>query len=152
MPAIGATKSQVFANLPTHHTDTQDEFAVLVVSADLESRRTVTNILQALSIQTDSCSTLTQAEEALSLLRPNLIFCDERLPDGTYSDLLEMKHTKKTPPPLVVLTRNGEWELYMDATRQGAFDVIRSPWCPTNIELSVIRALREEKHNPSATS
>jgi hypothetical protein len=35
----------------------------------------------------------------------------------------------------------------MDATRRGAFDVIRSPWCPTDIELSILRAAREEKQS-----
>jgi hypothetical protein len=36
--------------------------------------------------------------------------------------------------------------------RRGAFDVIRSPWCPTDIELCVIRAVREEKYNISKTT
>jgi hypothetical protein len=47
-----------------------------------------------------------------------------------------------------VLTRAGEWNLYMDTMRRGAFDVIRH-WCPTDIELCLIRAVREEKYNVS---
>jgi DNA-binding NtrC family response regulator len=143
--SISVNKSYAFENPLTHPATTLDHFTALVVSADLESRRAVTKILDALSIQTTSCSTLAQAQEALSRQPLNLIFCDERLPDGAYTDLLEVNHTRTIAPPLVVLTRTGEWELYMDATRHGAFDVIRSPWCPTNIELSVIRALKEEK-------
>jgi DNA-binding NtrC family response regulator len=123
----------------------------MVVSANLESRRAVSKILEALSVYVIPCSTLAQTEEVLSLQRPNLIFCDERLPDGGYENLLALKFSGDIPPPIVVLTRNGEWELYRDATRRGAFDVIRSPWCPTDIELSVIRGVREEKYKVAAT-
>ena len=83
-------------------------------------------MLEELSMQIISCSTLSQAEQVLSVQRPNLIFCDERLPDGSYIDLLQVNHSGRIPPPVVVLTRNGEWDLFMDATRRGAFDVIRS--------------------------
>jgi len=135
----------------TYESGLQAQVTILVVSANLESRRAVSRILEALSVQVIPCSTLDQAKQALSLQRPNLIFCDERLPDGDYADLLELELTGRITPPIVVLTRNGEWELYMHATRRGAFDVIRSPWCPTDIELSVIRGVREEKFKVAAT-
>jgi DNA-binding NtrC family response regulator len=128
----------------------EEQPTILVVSANLESRREVSKILESLSAHVIPCSTLAQAEQELSLQRPNLTFCDERLPDGGYADLLHLKPANRISPPIVVLTRNGEWELYMDATRRGAFDVIRSPWCPTDIELSVIRGVREEKHKIAA--
>lgn len=129
----------------------RDQLTILVVSANLEGRREVCRILEALSVQVIPCSTLAQAEQVLSLQYPSLIFCDERLPDGGYGDLLELKLPGRIPPPIVVLTRNGEWELYMDATRRGAFDVVRSPWCPTDIELSLIRGVRETRHKIAAT-
>jgi DNA-binding NtrC family response regulator len=134
-----------------YETRMQDELTVLVISADLASRRSVTKTLEALSVHVIPCSTLNQAEQVLSLQRPHLIFCDERLPDGGYADLLELKDPDRMQPPIIVLTRNGEWELYMDATRRGAFDVIRSPWCPTDIELSLIRGAREERHSTFRT-
>ena len=124
-----------------------DKLTVLLISADLEGRRSVNRILESLSVNTVACSLLSEAQQALSVQRPHLIFCDERLPDGSYIDLLEWKWLDQVSPPIVVLTRTGEWELYMDATRKGAFDVIRSPWHPTDIELSLLRAARAEKHN-----
>jgi DNA-binding NtrC family response regulator len=136
----------------TYESGLQDQLTILVVSANLESRRAVSRILEALSVQVIPCSTLGQTKQVLSLQRPNLIFSDERLPDGDYADLLELKLPGKISLPIVVLTRNGEWEFYMDATRRGAFDVIRSPWCPTDIELSVIRGIREEKRKIDATT
>ena len=35
--------------------------------------------------------------------------------------------------------------LYFEAMGRGAFDVVRSPWHPTDLEMVVIRALREEQ-------
>jgi DNA-binding NtrC family response regulator len=144
-PSMGQNADHGF-EISTTRSGLHEQPTILVVSANLESRREVSRILEALSVQVIPCSTLAQAEQVLSLQYPNLIFCDERLPDGGYTDLLELKLVSRILPPIVVLTRNGEWELYMDATRRGAFDVIRGPWCPTDIELSVIRGVREEKH------
>jgi DNA-binding NtrC family response regulator len=137
----------VFEKPAVYPSDLHAAFTVLLVSANFETRRAIDRVLEALSVQVISCSTLSQARQALSVQRPNLIFCDERLADGSYEDVLNVNYEGLLPPPVVVLTRTGEWEFYMDATRRGAFDVIRSPWCPTDIELSMIRAAREEKQN-----
>jgi DNA-binding NtrC family response regulator len=152
IPAMLANRDHIFAKPLTHQSGMQNEVTILVVSANLEGRRTVNKILEELSMQVISCWTLSQAEEVLSRRRPNLIFCDERLPDGSYSDLSQLNCSGTVPPPVVVLTRTGEWDLYIEATRRGAFDVIRSPWCPTDFELCVIRAVREEKYNISKTT
>jgi DNA-binding NtrC family response regulator len=151
-PSTQAKIGLAFEKTATQQTGTQDEFRILIVSADLESRRKVSKILEALSVDTICCSTLTQAAEVLLLQSPQLIFCDENLPDGCYADLLESKHPGSRSRRMVVLTRTGEWDLYMVATRRGAFDVIRDPWCPTDIELSLIRALRAEKYKPRTIS
>ncbi len=128
----------------------QEELTVLVVSANLESRREVCKILEALCVNVIPCCSLAQAEPLLSLQRPKLIFCDEQLPDGNYADVLRWRQSGSPLPPVVVLTRNGEWEFYINATQRGAFDVIRSPWCPTDIELSFIRGIREGKYRVAA--
>jgi DNA-binding NtrC family response regulator len=150
-PTIRESAAHRFEISTTYGPVLQEQLTILVVSGNLESRRQVSNILEALSVQVIPCSTVAQTEQLLSHQHPNLIFCDERLPDGSYGDVLELKLAGKLPP-VVVLTRNGEWELYMDATQRGAFDVIRSPWCPTDIELSLIRGVREEKRKLAATA
>ena len=38
----------------------------------------------------------------------------------------------------------GEWTEYMEALRLGVFEVISSPLHPTDVELAVIRAMRDE--------
>ena len=143
--SMQATIRRAFEAPAAYRTQLQAEFQVLLISGNLETRRAISKVLEALFIKVVSCSTLSQARQALSLQRPNLIFCDERLSDGGYEDFLDLDHERRIASPVVVLTRTGEWEFYMEATRRGALDVIRSPWCPTDIELTIIRAAREQK-------
>jgi DNA-binding NtrC family response regulator len=134
---------RIFDQVTPRETGMQEEFKVLIVSDNLEHRRPINRILEALSIDVTCCSTVAQTEQVLALQRPKLIFCEERLPDGGYADILN--RSARISGETVVLTRTGDWDLYIEATRRGAFDVIRSPWCSTDIELIVIRASREQK-------
>jgi DNA-binding NtrC family response regulator len=117
------------------------EWAVLVVSSQIEGRRTLTRILEGLPIDITSVCNLAQASEALSKRRMALIFCDEVLPDGTYRDLLSRQGT----PKVVVISPFGDRPDCLEAMRWGAFDVIRSPVQPTDVELAFIHASREKQ-------
>jgi len=122
----------------------------LLVSARLEVRRPLLQILESFSTDVVCCSTVAQAEEVLSGRVFEIVFCDEHLPDGSYADLIHPQHYEHRVPRVIVATRVGEWELYLEALRKGAFDVVRAPWYATDVEMTVIRALREEEtHSPT---
>jgi DNA-binding NtrC family response regulator len=128
-----------------HDTVTsQRHVRALVVSPQLEVRKALVRVLEGLSTDVISCSTQSQAEEVLSFQSVEVVFCDEQLPDGSYTDLIHPNHRDRKIPRVIVATRTGEWEFYFEALRKGAFDVIRCPWYATDVEMSVIRALREE--------
>jgi DNA-binding NtrC family response regulator len=110
----------------------------------MEIRRPLLRTLEALSADVIVCSTRMQAEEVCSKQAVDVIFCDEHLPDGSYCDLLDTRHYDHKIPRVVVATRTGEWDLYFEAVGKGAFDVIRSPWHATEVEMALIRAMREE--------
>src|SRR5277367_6704733 len=115
-PTLRESAAHGFEISTTYEPVLQEQLTTLVVSANVESRRRVSIILEALSVQAIPCSTVAQTEQLLSHQRPNLVFCDERLPDRGYADVLQLTLADKLPP-IVVLTRSGEWELYMDATQ-----------------------------------
>lgn len=117
----------------------------LLVSARLEVRKPLLQVLESFSTDVVCCSTVAQAEEVLSGQVFEVVFCDEHLPDGSYADLIHPDHCEHRVPRVIVATRVGEWELYLEALRKGAFDVVRAPWHPTDVEMTVIRALREEE-------
>lgn len=129
----------------THGSSTlQRRVRALVVTPLMEIRRPLLRTLEALSADVIVCSTRMQVEEVCSRQTVDVIFCDEHLPDGSYCDLLETWHNEPKAPRVVVATRTGEWDLYFEAVGKGAFDVIRSPWHATDVEMALIRAMREE--------
>jgi len=46
-------------------------------------------------------------------------------------------------PRIVVLFSIGEWAEYLEALQLGVFEVISTPVHPTDVELAVIRAIRD---------
>jgi len=131
------------ATLPRH-------VKALVVSPRLEVRKPLLQVLENLSADVISCSTKLQAEEVLARQSFDIVFCDEHLPDGSYGDLIHADHFEHKIPRVIVATRVGEWELYFEAMRKGAFDVVRAPWYATDVEMTVIRALRDEEAGRAA--
>ena len=117
---------------------------ILMVSACLEHRKTLLRILEGLNLDVVISSSLVQATEFLARQTTALIFCDENLPDGTYHDLLVQRNSGQRIPPVVVAMRDSDWERYLEAIRRGAFDAIRRPFTPTDVELVLIHASRAE--------
>jgi DNA-binding NtrC family response regulator len=117
-----------------------DSCNVLIVSNRLENRRALTRILDGLPVSIVTSSTLRQAQEVLAKQEVNIVFCDDVLPYGTYRDLLSMPSIAK--PCVVVTAHTSEPGDRYEAMVQGAFDVLRSPPEPTDIELVLIRAAR----------
>ena len=115
----------------------------LVVSSEVEVRKPLLRSLQWLQVDAIVCADLREAEEALSEHFVDVVFCDDRLPDGSYADLLRRSSSKA--PRIVVTTRTGDWELYFEALGKGAFDVIQSPCYSTHVEMTITRVLREEE-------
>jgi len=61
---------------------------ILIVSADLEGRRALSNILAKLGVDPLTTSTIRECKEIVATERVGLIFCDRLLADGNCYDLL----------------------------------------------------------------
>lgn len=122
----------------------------LIVSARHEHLKTLMRVLDASSARVITAFSLRQAQEALALQSFGIVFCDESLSDGTYRDLLSMSIELK----LVLLLRSGDWPEYLEAMQQGAFDVLRCPLQPAEVENVLLRATTEHatprKSSPQA--
>lgn len=117
---------------------------ILVASSELESRRALISILNKEGYDTVCASRLSDCQEALAGQNVNLIFCDKRLSDGSYKDLLAMTRGFKNPVRVVVTSRLADWDEYLEALHHGAFDLIASPCQPTDVLWSIIQARRED--------
>ena len=120
----------------------QTQLRALVVSCELELRKGLVRTLESLKTDVVVCGRVVQAEEVLSGVPFDVVFCDEHLPDGSYADLIHADRRQKVTP-VIVTTTHGDWELYFSALSRGAFDVIRCPCRPTDVEMALIRVSRE---------
>lgn len=93
---------------------------VLIVSSRIENKRTLLRTLESLPVNTFSASTVFQAQEFLATHPMAIVFCDERLPDGSYRDLVGSVSSSPQMNRLIVVLCTGEWAEYLDALRLGA--------------------------------
>src|SRR5215469_381476 len=109
---------------------TKQEREVLIVSCRPENRKTLVRMLDELSINSYVAPTVRHAREVLASQSLSLVFCEERLPDGSYSDLLKSVRAAWRETRFVVILCTGEWGEYLEAMRLGAQEVLRCPLSP----------------------
>jgi DNA-binding NtrC family response regulator len=114
----------------------------IVLSSDVESRRQLKRILDAAGIDTICSSCISDCQEILASRDVDLIFCDSRLADGTYRDLLRTPKLAGRKIKVVLTSRLAGWEEFLEAARLGAFDMIAAPCVPTEVEWVVSQVVR----------
>jgi len=88
--------------------------------------------------------TVEQAVDALEKHGINVVVSDEHLSDGTYHDILALTIDLLPKTQLIVLLTTGGFAEYREAMQLGVKEVVRSPFQPTDIELALIRAMRNQ--------
>jgi DNA-binding NtrC family response regulator len=119
---------------------------ILVASSDLESRRTLMQILSQQGLDPISAANLAECRETMQKERVGLIFADRHLADGNYRDVLDLARSNRDKVRVVVTSKRPDWDEYLEAMRLGAFDVIAYPCRPTDVEWMVIQAKRDDRN------
>lgn len=121
------------------------EWDVLVASANFEHRRSLIRILEELPLNVISVSTFQQAEEVLSRQHIALMFSDQRLPDGTYRELLNHTQSCGQAPRVVLTTEEYDVVDPQEVAKCGVLGAVKYPFQATDVELQVIRAAHEDR-------
>jgi len=116
----------------------------LVVSDRMEHVQSLVRILDELLINVYVACNLRQAREVLSRQPLSIVFCDELVAGGSYRDLLQSGDAMRKASRYVIMLHTGEWDEYLEAMHLGAFDVIRCPIQPTDVEMALIHASRDQ--------
>jgi DNA-binding NtrC family response regulator len=116
----------------------------LIVSADPETRRALSEALRHTGVEMKAASSVAEARSLVRQEKPAVVFCEGRLADGSFRDLLRAAEVKQSHLPVVVASRLGETEEYLEAMRLGAFDFISRPYHRSEVEYIVHNALRQE--------
>jgi len=117
---------------------------ILIVSSELENRRALNAILCQEGYETICASRVSECQEALQTQNVSLVFCDRRLSDGSYRDVVAAMRASRQHIRVVVTSRLADWDENLDALHHGAFDLITSPCQPTNVLWAIVQARRED--------
>jgi len=116
-------------------------FQALVASSDSEVCRALTRILGRHGVEPVFSSTAEEAKAALVRGPISLVFCEERLSDGSFRDVLgEVKRSARLVP-LVVVSRLGDWDKCLEALCLGVHDYVAYPFQGAEIESVIHQAL-----------
>ena len=122
---------------------------ILIVSSELENRRALIAILHKEGYETICASRVSECREALQTQNVSLIFCDRRLSDGNYRDVVAAMRESRYHARVIVTSRLADWDEYLDALHHGAFDLIASPCQPTDVLWAIVQARREDQERAS---
>ena len=116
---------------------------LLVVSSRLENRKALLGILENEPVLVFAKATVEHAREVLAVRHIELVFCEENFADGSYRDLLKDIRLMHPEAHFVLMLCTGDWEECVEGMGLGAWDVLRCPLVPTDVEFLLSRSARE---------
>jgi len=100
----------------------QDKVCSVLV---LDGRGDLSSLKQNLGGVTGTVKTCGEAAHYLQKANPpHLVFTDTAMPDGTWHDVLKLAAKAPRPVNVIVVARDANFRLYIEAREQGAFDLI----------------------------
>jgi PleD family two-component response regulator len=117
----------------------------LVVSADDKIRGTLGKTLLLCGIAPAFATCLAESRGYLSTRDPGIVVCEHLLPDGRYSELLQLNQQRDNNAPVIVVSRTGDWEDYFAALELGADDFLAYPLIPGELQRIIRSCLAERK-------
>lgn len=126
----------------------ESKMQVMIGSPDLAAWERFTDILQSKGLAPTRFQSIQQACNALARENVLLIFCENRLADGTYEDLLTAAKRVRSEVRVVVTgLESDQFDSlgYSRARELGAFDVLRKSYGIKDLEWTVICAIRDEE-------
>jgi DNA-binding NtrC family response regulator len=106
---------------------------VLFVSPHSEDADRLSQILDPLAVELDHVADLEHARSKLRQEPYPVILTDADLPDGAWSDVLDLAHRVSPASQVIVTTRFADARLWIEALGRGVFDVLAQPFYPREV-------------------
>ncbi len=113
---------------------------VLIVDDERTLARAVKAFLAEAGYEAEVAGDAEQALRMLETLRPDVVFCDVRLPGMNGIDLLKRIREFDAGIPVVMMTAHGTIEGAVEAVKLGAFDYLKKPVDLEELKLLADRA------------
>ena len=100
---------------------------ILVVSSEFTNCDVLKDIINREGWKMVCAATVRESSEVLANENIDLVFSDRCLADGTYRDVLVIMRLLRLYMRMIVTSRLADWDEYLEAVHDGAFDLIASP-------------------------
>jgi DNA-binding NtrC family response regulator len=119
---------------------------VVIASSDAEIKNRIAEVFDGWPIHLVHCSSMKHFRDTVAAEDVHLAFCEERLADGGYRDVLEAVKARNVKTKIVVTVSDGDWfesgSSYLRMMDHGAYDVLRLPCETRDVEWTATHALR----------
>lgn len=105
-----------------------DHFFALLVHGNPSTFDSLKTTLKDLSVGTYTVESLAEAKHLIPRTHPHIVFTDTSLPDGSWSDVINLAEKAGSPVNVIVVGSNKDMNLYMSAIERGAFDFVLPPF------------------------
>lgn len=119
---------------------------VLAASADPQSRLVLASVLSQWGLELICSSTVSNTNAILARQPVPLLFCEERLADGTFRDVLGAAKLMKSRLHIVVSSPMDD-EKRWEAIQLGAFEVIPFPCRAADVQRVVFHSMCDDGEN-----
>jgi len=123
---------------------------VLIATADLETCRRLASILSQWGFVPICAVTVAKAKAILARQSVPMVFCEDRLADGSFRDVLGAAKLVNSNARVVVTSRTDDADGDQEAVQLGAFDVIPCPCRPADVHRVVSHAMSDGDPNSLA--
>lgn len=101
---------------------------VLAVASSKDDLRSLQDILEAERWKVNTAQSCGEALRAMADETPAVVACENQLPDGDWKDLFNLLNSLGDPPPVVVMSRNADENLWAEVLNLGGYDVLAKPF------------------------
>ncbi|MFB3814747.1 MAG: hypothetical protein ACE14L_11620 [Terriglobales bacterium] len=119
----------------------------LLVFADNEHRDALAAVLAGLGVEAFFAANCAQALELLRSRNFALVFCEDRLTDGDFRMVL----AAASSTGVVVCSRLGGLEQYLQVMQSGAYDFIVPPYRPGDLSPILASVLQDYRNEATAS-
>jgi DNA-binding NtrC family response regulator len=117
-----------------------NQLQVLIASSDTKKRDVLAAILVRYGVRPQITTNASGVRAAFARGPVHLVFCEDELPEGGFREVLRIANATRPAVPIVVCSRLGEIDQYLEVMEKGAFDFIISPYRCSEIEFILQRA------------
>jgi ActR/RegA family two-component response regulator len=135
---------------PKKTSETNQQTRKIIILSSSQSRSaSLLDILKKQQIDPICAVTVKQYRDVLSKQALDVVFCDPKLSDGDFKDVINAARSAGSLARIVVTSRLASWPEFLEAMRAGAFDVISTPCRYKDVEWVMMQAARNDAKSAS---